>query len=181
MFFVKELEETILLHPSYFGPQMTEYLKQKLHADVEGTCSGRIGYIISVLSILDIGSGKVIPGTGQAEFRTKYSAIVMKPFKGEVVDGIVETVSKMGIFLGHGPLSIFVSSHHLPPNMIFDPNSNPPAYSMAKTEDNDDTDENGSIKVEKGTKLRCKLIGTRVDATEIFAIGSIKDDYLGIV
>jgi hypothetical protein len=68
-------------------------------------------YIIAVLTIIDVGTGKILPGTGQAEFKCKYSAIVMKPFKGEVVDGIVNNVSKMGVFLDVGPLSVFVSSH----------------------------------------------------------------------
>jgi hypothetical protein len=39
--------------------------------------------------------------------------------------------------------------------MKFDPSTNPPAYVS--------TDE----EIYKGVKLRCKLIGTRVDATEI--------------
>lgn len=34
-------------------------------------------------------------GTGQAEFVTKYRAIVFKPFKGEVVDGVVTNVNKV--------------------------------------------------------------------------------------
>ncbi|KAL7414078.1 RNA polymerase Rpb7 [Mrakia frigida] len=171
MFFIKQLTQTILLHPSYFGPQMTEYLEQKLHSDVQGTCSGRLGYIIKVLSILDHGTGKVLNGTGEAEFRTTYSAIVMKPFKGEDVDGIVNNVSKMGVFLDVGPLSVFISTHHLPAEMKFDSTSNPPSFIIpGQTE--------GVIV--KGVKLRCRLIGTRVDATEIFAIGSIKDDWLGV-
>ena len=47
----KELQHTINLHPSYFGPQTEVYLRNKLHADVEGTCSGRVGYIIAVLGV----------------------------------------------------------------------------------------------------------------------------------
>lgn len=47
----KELRHTINLHPSYFGPQTDVYLRNKLHADVEGTCSGRLGYIIAVLGV----------------------------------------------------------------------------------------------------------------------------------
>lgn len=52
-----------------------------------------------------------MPGTGQAQFKVEYNAIVFKPFKNEVVDGVVNNVSKMGIFLDVGPLSVFVSSH----------------------------------------------------------------------
>ena len=35
--------------------------------------------------------------------------------------------------------------------------------------------------IEKGTQLRIKLIGTRSDVGSMFAIGSIKEDFLGYV
>lgn len=119
----RQLSHTILLHPSYFGAQLEDYLQQKLYEDVEGTCSGKYGYvdwrwhvltaryIISVVTINDIGEGKVMPSTGQARFKCLYTAIVMKPFKGEVVDGKVTQVNKMGFFAMVGPLQVFVSSH----------------------------------------------------------------------
>lgn len=68
-------------------------------------------YIISVVTINDIGEGKIMPSTGQAKFKCSYTAIVMKPFKGEVVDGKVLNVNKMGFFAMVGPLQVFVSSH----------------------------------------------------------------------
>jgi DNA-directed RNA polymerase II subunit RPB7 len=74
---------------------MLQYLESKLHADVEGTCSGKYGYIISVVTLMDIGRGTILPGSGQAEFVARYRAIVFKPFKGEVVDGIVNNVNRV--------------------------------------------------------------------------------------
>jgi DNA-directed RNA polymerase II subunit RPB7 len=44
---------------------------------------------------IDATQGMVQSGTGQAEFVTKYRAIVFKPFKGEVVDGVVTNVNKV--------------------------------------------------------------------------------------
>ncbi|KAG1788427.1 RNA polymerase Rpb7 [Suillus plorans] len=128
MFFIKELTHTILLHPSYFGPRMLQFLESKLYSDVEGTCSGAFGYIIAVVSILDIGKGMVLSGSGQAEFITRYRAIVFKPFKGEVVDGVVNNVNKMGFFADVGPLTVFVSHQLIHPDMKFDPTSNPPSF-----------------------------------------------------
>jgi hypothetical protein len=52
-------------------------------------------YIVSVISINSIGEGKVLPGTGQARFKTSYTAVVFKPFKGEVMDGRVTNVNKV--------------------------------------------------------------------------------------
>lgn len=93
------------------------------------TDAGGKRYIISVITITDIGEGKIIPSTGQAKFKTRYTAIVMKPFKGEVVDAKVVNVNKaslamislyfsttdslwqMGFFAMVGPLQVFVSCH----------------------------------------------------------------------
>lgn len=113
MFFLKDLSLQLTLHPSYFGPQMHQYLKNKLLEDVEGTCTGQFGYIVCVMDgmKIDVGKGRVIPGGGSAEFEVKYRAIVWRPFKGEVVDAVVTTVNKMGFFADVGPLSVFVSSH----------------------------------------------------------------------
>ena len=74
---------------------MLQFLESKLYSDVEGTCSGQFGYIIAVVSMSDIGNGIVMPGSGQAEFVARYRAIVFKPFKGEVVDGVVNNVTKV--------------------------------------------------------------------------------------
>ncbi|KOS14608.1 rna polymerase ii subunit [Malassezia pachydermatis] len=152
MFFLKNLDHRTELHPSFFGPSMIEFLNRKLRDDVEGTCSGKYGYIIKVVSILDVGQGKVLPGSGLAEFRSKYQAIVLKP---------------MGFFAEVGPLSIFVSSHLLPIDYKFQPDANPPEFTSP-------TDN-----LVKGRRVRVRIVGTRVDANEIFAIGTMKEDYLG--
>lgn len=94
-FFQKELSHIISLHPAYLGPNMHKQIREKLYADVEGTCTGRYGYIITVVKVGDISKGKVLPGTGLAEFNVKYQAIVFKPYKGEVVDAVVTTVNKV--------------------------------------------------------------------------------------
>ncbi|KAJ1950037.1 DNA-directed RNA polymerase II subunit [Linderina macrospora] len=169
MFFHKELNHTITLHPSFLGPQMKTFVTDKLYRDVEGTCTGRYGYIVAVIAILEIKMGRILPGTGSAEFDVRYSAIVFKPYKNEVVDAVVSTVNKMGFFADVGPLQVFVSQHLIPADMEFDPNGNPPSYHSEEQ------------KVEKGTLVRIKIVGTRIDATEIFAIGTIKEDYLGVI
>ena len=88
---------------------MLNFLESKLYSDVEGTCSGEFGYIIAVVSILDIGKGMVLPGSGQAEFVTRYRAIVFKPFKGQVVDGVVNNVTKVRSLQSQLALSVYES------------------------------------------------------------------------
>ncbi|KAJ2433394.1 DNA-directed RNA polymerase II subunit, partial [Coemansia sp. RSA 2424] len=72
--------------------------------------------------------GKVIPGHGSAEFEVKYSAILYMPFRNEVVDAVVSTVTTLGILAQAGPFDIFISQRFIPTSMKFDPHSNPPSY-----------------------------------------------------
>ncbi|KAH6565436.1 hypothetical protein BASA50_010938 [Batrachochytrium salamandrivorans] len=174
MFFLKQLTHTINLHPQFFGPQIKAFLTRRLYEEVEGTCSGQFGYIISVVDIVDVGKGVLQSNTGFAQFQVLYKAIVFKPFKNQVVDGIVTTVNKIGFWADVGPLQVFISSHLIPGYLKFDSNSNPPAYVGEGQEFGE-----ASLRVEKGATVRLRIVGTRVDATEIFAIGTIKEDFLG--
>ncbi|XP_053133917.1 DNA-directed RNA polymerase II subunit RPB7 isoform X2 [Hemicordylus capensis] len=154
MFYHISLEHEILLHPRYFGPNLLNTVKQKLFTEVEGTCTGKYGFVIAVTTIDNIGAGVIQPGRGFVLYPVKYKAIVFRPFKGEVVDAVVTQVNKS-----------------IPSEMEFDPNSNPPCY---KTVDED-------IVIQQDDEIRLKIVGTRVDKSDIFAIGSLMDDYLGLV
>ena len=96
MYFLKELTHTINLHPRFFGPNIKANLVSRLYEEVEGTCSGRFGYIVSVVDIVETSRGVLQSSTGMAEYLINYRAIVFKPFKNQVVDGIVTTVNKIG-------------------------------------------------------------------------------------
>ena len=108
MFFVHQLEHRVNLHPSYFDADALDHIKQKLYEDVEGTNTGTM-MIVSVLSIDEISEPKVVPGSGFAQYDASYRAIVWRPFRGEVVDGLVSSVVGNGFFVDVGALNVFVS------------------------------------------------------------------------
>lgn len=56
----------------------------------------------------------------------------------------------------------------IPPEIKWDPDATPPQYT-----------DNGDQVIEKGTSLRIKIMGLRTDVGQMWAIGSIKEDYLG--
>jgi len=58
--------------------------------------------------------------------------------------------------------------------MKFDPQSVPAAY---VSEVSDEQPQ----RVTKDSEVRLRVVATRIDASEIFAIGTIKDEYLGLV
>lgn len=171
MFFFKDLSLNITLHPSFFGPQMKRYLKTKLLQEVEGTCTGKFGYILCVLDCenIEIERGRILPTHGSAEFTVKYRAVVWKPFKGEVVDGIVSSCTNLGFEVEVGPLSVFVSPFLMPEDLTFNSGSNPPSYQSSEQI------------ITKGSRVRLKIVGARSEVNSIYAIGSIKEDYLGVI
>ncbi|KAJ0167116.1 DNA-directed RNA polymerase II subunit rpb7 [Colletotrichum tanaceti] len=169
MFFLYNMERRVTLHPSYFGRNMHELVTSKLLKDVEGTCAGSY-YIISIMDTFDISEGRILPGSGLAEFTVGYRAVVWRPFKGETVDAVVYSVNHQGFFAQAGPLRLFVSAHLIPSEIKWDPNATPPQFT-----NNEDTI------IEPGTHVRVKVIGTRTEVGEMWAIGSIKEDYLGYV
>lgn len=162
MFYHIQLEHEIQLHPRYFGPNLLDTVKRKLFKEVEGTCTGKYGFVIAVTTIDTVGDGVIQSGNGFVTYPIKYRAIVFRPFKGEVLDAIVTQINKVGIFTEIGPLSCFISRHSIPADMEFDPNANPPCY---KTKDDE-------MVINQDDEIRVKIVGIRVDATDIFAIGT---------
>ncbi|NXI44286.1 RPB7 polymerase, partial [Galbula dea] len=128
MFYHISLAHEILLHPRYFGPNLLTTVKQKLFTEVEGTCTRKYGFVITVTTINNIRAGVIQPGRGFILYPVKYKAIVFRPFKREVLDTVVTQVNKIGLFNEIGPMSCFVSCHSIPSKMEFDRNSNPPCY-----------------------------------------------------
>lgn len=56
----------------------------------------------------------------------------------------------------------------IPAQVKYDPNATPPQFT-----DNED------YRVEPGTHIRVKIMGTRSEVGEMWAIGTINEDYLG--
>lgn len=108
MFFLHEMERVVNLHPSYFDKDTHKYITDTLYSDVEGTVAGQY-YIVCVVSVIDISEPRVLPGSGFAEYTISFQAVVWRPFKGEVCDGMVSSVSATGIFVDIGPLTVFLT------------------------------------------------------------------------
>lgn len=94
----KQLTQDLTMHPSYFNQALRGHLGNELRRQVEGTCSGRLGYIVAVvLEEVDASGshrGRIMED-GQAVFSIKYRAVVYRPFRNEVVDGVVSSVNKV--------------------------------------------------------------------------------------
>jgi DNA-directed RNA polymerase II subunit RPB7 len=171
MFFVKKLRRDILLQPAHLGPRMHEHIMTQILEEVEGKCLGKHGYVIRVLSLDD---ATILPGlidndSGCVNVTVIYQAIMLRPFKNEVVDAtIFNAADDSGFFARVGPLEIFIHKFNMPEDTHFDMNAGDAWVS-----------EDGTIEIKDGSVVRLRIIGVSVDAGQMNAIGTIKDAYLG--
>lgn len=171
MFYLVELKKDLDLHPRFFGKQIDDTITNKLITEVEGTCNGKYGYVVSVAHVLRIGEGLIRQdSSGYATFRVTYQAVVCRPYKGEVLDCQITSVNKMGFFAEAGPLQIFVSNHLIPEE-----------FEYSAVGDACYASQHDSNKIQEGAIVRLRIVGTKMDQAEIFCIGSIKEDYLGVI
>ena len=96
MFFVKKLRRDILLEPKYLGSRLKLSVKKRIEEELQGQCLGKYGYVISVLPIQDedITPGLIDNDTGSVNVIVWYNALLLRPFKNEVLDTVVVTASE---------------------------------------------------------------------------------------
>ena len=58
----------------------------------------------------DISDGRIQDTSGEVIYKVRFTAVVFKPFKGEILDGVVTHVDSNGFMLESGPLKSFVST-----------------------------------------------------------------------
>lgn len=166
------MEKRMHVHPRFFSANLKDTLKDRLMLEVEGTSAGNKGFILSVMQVDEpIPPGLLDEVTGNAIFPLRYTALVFRPYKGEVLDAIVTRVMSPGLYAEAGPMTIFISRQQLPQDMTFD----------AQTECWRSYSEIQQERIEKGSSVRLRIIGLKIEVNGFFAIGSLDDHYLGVV
>lgn len=186
MYYIKDFEHSVTLPPEFLVPSVGDLVQFRCVQQLEGTCTPQHGYILALLATTATSSsaGVVQSGTGSVRFDLAVRAVVCKPVKGQVVDVVVSTVSKVGVFGQAGPVTVFVSSKLLPRDFVYDGMALPPQFitTTSHTSRMMEEEESASPKVKRiapGDHLRVRIMGTKLEKGDIFCIGTIREDYLG--
>lgn len=97
MFFVKDLRKDILLEPKHLGAQLKDRVKQRVLDEMDGQCLGKYGYVVNILDIKDenISPGPIDMDTGSVRVEVWYTALLLRPFKNEVLDAVVVSANEV--------------------------------------------------------------------------------------
>jgi DNA-directed RNA polymerase subunit E' len=104
MFYLTEVEDYVRVEPKLFGLPTGEAVEQQLHETYSDYYDKEIGKVISVIEVLDVGDGVIIPGDGAAYYNSKFKLLVWRPELQEIVPGIIDEITTFGAFINLGVL-----------------------------------------------------------------------------
>ncbi|GMI44745.1 hypothetical protein TrCOL_g13921 [Triparma columacea] len=175
MFYVKWIPHSVVLSPVHFGPKLYSTITRLVESSVEGTALSHYGYIIRVLEVPEdrMRGGVIEYDSGEVTYEVEYKALVFRPFKNEVVDSVVVDVNQLGFFAHLGPLRIFVSQHLFPSDVN--------GIEGGGFDGNSWVSEDGVVAIREGVGVRLAIIGATVEEGNITAVGTINEDFLGLI
>ncbi len=102
MFYITEVEDHVRVAPKLFGLPTTEAVERQLRATYSDYYSKELGKVITIIEILNVGEGVIIPGDGAAYYLSKFKLLTWKPELQELVHGKVSEITNFGAFLDVG-------------------------------------------------------------------------------
>ena len=104
MFYLTEIEDYVRVEPKLFGLPTIEAVSQQLKEMYSNHYDKEIGNVISVIEVLEIGEGVIIPGDGAAYYNSKFKLLTWKPEVNELVPGIISEIANFGAFINMGTM-----------------------------------------------------------------------------
>ncbi len=102
MFYLTEIEDHVRVEPKLFGLPTTESVNKQLHETYSMHYNKEIGKVISVIEVLEVGEGVIIPGDGATYYKSRFKLLVWKPELHELVFGVISEITNFGAFIDLG-------------------------------------------------------------------------------
>jgi DNA-directed RNA polymerase subunit E' len=103
MYKLTTLKDVIRIPPERFGEDITKVAMDMLIKDLGGTSDPDIGFVISIVEVIDVGIGKLLPGDGGAYHTVTFKVLSFMPEQQEIVEGEVVEIVEFGAFIRLGP------------------------------------------------------------------------------
>ncbi|BDZ69332.1 DNA-directed RNA polymerase [Methanobacterium ferruginis] len=104
MYLISKIEDTVRIPPNRFEEPLNEVASEIINESYVGKIDKKMGLMVTVKDIEEIGVGKVIMGDGAAYHEVVFTALFFKPELHEIVEGEVIEVTEFGAFIRIGPM-----------------------------------------------------------------------------
>ena len=102
MFYLTEIEDYVRVEPKLFGLATIEAVEKQLRETYADYYDKEVGKVVSVIEILEVGEGVIIPGDGAAYYNSKFKLLTWKPEIHELVYGTISEIATFGAFMDLG-------------------------------------------------------------------------------
>lgn len=104
MYLVSKIEDTVRIPPSRFEDPLEDVAVEILNESYVGKIDKKLGLMVTVKEIEELGTGRVIMGDGAAYHDVLFTALFFKPELHEIVEGEVIEITEFGAFIRIGPM-----------------------------------------------------------------------------
>jgi len=104
LYLVSKIEDTVRIPPNKFSDPLEKVAIEILNESYVGKIDKKLGLMVTVKEIEEIGTGKVIMGDGAAYHDVLFTALFFKPELHEIVEGEVIEITEFGAFIRIGPM-----------------------------------------------------------------------------
>lgn len=124
MYKVLDVRDKIRVPPVKFSLSLKGAVKSSLEDRWEGVIDRKLGVILAVLDVKEIGDGKILPEDSSIHYPVSFKMLVYSPDMYEIITGKVIDVTEFGVFIRLGPLDGMVHVSQLMDDFVsYDPKS----------------------------------------------------------
>ena len=102
MFYLSEIEDYVRVEPKLFGLPTVDAVEKQLRETYANYYDREIGKVITVVEILHVGEGVIIPGDGATYYNSRFKLLVWKPELQGLTFGIISEITSFGAFIDMG-------------------------------------------------------------------------------
>lgn len=102
MFYLTEVEDHVRVEPKLFGLPTMEAVDKQLRETYIDHYGRDLGKVVSVIEVIKVGEGVLIPGDGAAYYNTTFKLLIWKPEMHEIVYGTISEITTFGAFINLG-------------------------------------------------------------------------------
>ncbi len=104
MFYLTTVQDHVRVEPKLFGLPTSESVDKQLRETYTNYYDKEIGKVVSIVEVLDVGEGVIIPGDGAAYYNCTFKLLAFKPELQELVYGKIDEITNFGAFIDLGAI-----------------------------------------------------------------------------
>lgn len=104
MFYLVEVDDYVRVDSKLFGLPTADAVDKQLRETYANYYSKELGKVVTVIEVLNVGEGVIIPGDGAAYYNSTFKLLVWRPVLQELVFGSIVEITSFGAFINMGVL-----------------------------------------------------------------------------